>query len=269
MSKQFIHSTRREVFEILRRPGVTAIFIVATLLLVLAGPFGTQSAMSFTARLGYWMTIVVITGSTGTIITVTMRALLNKRPRWFVTTMIICVASSVITLFVLGINWFLLGLAPFRPDILLGIGLNTLAIAAIVTGVAIWRDSTHAAENLSDPELPPPAQDMRPALLDRLPFDKRGALISMTVRDHYVEIVTTSGTELLLMRLSDAIRETTGCKGMQIHRSHWIALDQIIAVNRDGPRANVRLSDGRDIPASRTYVPALKEAGLLPTLRSD
>ncbi|MCB1397271.1 MAG: LytTR family transcriptional regulator, partial [Rhodobacteraceae bacterium] len=85
----------------------------------------------------------------------------------------------------------------------------------------------------------------------------------LSVQDHYVEVVTTRGRELLLMRLSDAIAETEGCAGLQVHRSHWVALDQVQAAHRDGARAVLTLSDGREIPVSRTYVPAAKEAGLL------
>ena len=35
-------------------------------------------------------------------------------------------------------------------------------------------------------------------------------------------------------------------------------------VARDGDKARITLKDGRDIPASRSYIPALKHAGLLP-----
>ncbi|MCW1932118.1 LytTR family DNA-binding domain-containing protein [Pararhodobacter zhoushanensis] len=96
----------------------------------------------------------------------------------------------------------------------------------------------------------------------RLPLDKRGALISLSVQDHYVEVVTLRGRELLLMRLSDAIAETGGDVGLQVHRSHWVALDQVRAARREGARGVLTLSDGREIPVSRTYAAAAKAAGL-------
>ena len=109
-----------------------------------------------------------------------------------------------------------------------------------------------------------PATTQSPALLDRLPFDKRGPLLALSVSDHYVEVRTSKGHELLLMRLSDAIRETAPEPGLQIHRSHWVAKSAVQSARRDGARAFLTLIDGTEVPASRTYLPALKEAGLLP-----
>ena len=120
------------------------------------------------------------------------------------------------------------------------------------------RRNRRPAPVAGSPSVPAP-----PRLLTRLPLAKRGPLLSLSVQDHYVEVVTTRGRELLLMRLSDAIAETEGCAGLQVHRSHWVALDQVQAAHRDGARAVLTLSDGREIPVSRTYVPAAKEAGLL------
>jgi len=73
---------------------------------------------------------------------------------------------------------------------------------------------------------------------------------------------------MLLMRLSDAIRETAPTAGLQVHRSHWVARDQIASVKRTGDRAIMTLKTGAEIPASRTYIPALRDAGLLPTVRN-
>ena len=87
--------------------------------------------------------------------------------------------------------------------------------------------------------------------------------MSLSVQDHYVEVTTTKGRELILLRLGDAMAEVGETAGLQVHRSHWVATDQVTAARRDGARAILTMSDGRDIPVSRTYVPAIKEAGLL------
>ena len=44
-----------------------------------------------------------------------------------------------------------------------------------------------------------------PRLLTRLPYEKRGTLLSLSALDHYTEVVTTTGKELVLIRLADAI----------------------------------------------------------------
>ena len=66
------------------------------------------------------------------------------------------------------------------------------------------------------------------------------------------------------MRLADAIAETGDTAGLQVHRSHWVALDQVRGVRREGDRAILSMAHGPDIPASRSNIAALKEAGLLP-----
>ncbi len=78
-----------------------------------------------------------------------------------------------------------------------------------------------------------------------------------------MEVSTTKGTELLLMRLTDAIAEATPTDGLQIHRSHRVAQDHVAAVRRDGGRTLVQLSDGRELPVSRSNLSALRGAGLV------
>lgn len=103
-----------------------------------------------------------------------------------------------------------------------------------------------------------------PTLLDRLPLDKRAPLVALSVEDHYVRIRTTKGEEMILMRLADAIRETAATPGLQVHRSHWVAFDQVVAVRRKGDCALLKMSHGPDVPVSRANLPKLREAGLLP-----
>ena len=88
--------------------------------------------------------------------------------------------------------------------------------------------------------------------------------MALTVQDHYVNIRTTNGSELVLMRLADAIREVGDTKGLQVHRSHWIAVDQVTAASRKGDGAVLSMTQGDDIPVSRANVAKIREAGLLP-----
>ena len=100
--------------------------------------------------------------------------------------------------------------------------------------------------------------------LGRLPLAKRGPLVSLSVEDHYVRIRTRQGEEMVLMRLADAVRETRGVVGLQVHRSHWVALDQVRGAARRGDGAVLTMSTGPDIPVSRANVAAIRDAGLLP-----
>lgn len=99
-----------------------------------------------------------------------------------------------------------------------------------------------------------------PALLKRLPPGKReGQIISVSMQDHYAEVTTTSGSALILMRLSDAIEMLEDYPGLQIHRSHWVGLAQIDELVKRGRNTLVLLKDGRELPVGSTYLRHVKE----------
>jgi DNA-binding LytR/AlgR family response regulator len=102
-----------------------------------------------------------------------------------------------------------------------------------------------------------------PAILERVPLPQRGKLIALIVEDHYVDIVTDKGKTLVLMRLADAIREAAPVLGLQVHRSHWVALDAVLRTQRSEGKIVIELANGMKLPVSRGYLPAAKEAGLV------
>ena len=103
-----------------------------------------------------------------------------------------------------------------------------------------------------------PAPEYAP-LLDRLPDEARpGRLISISMQDHYAAVTMTTGTFLLLMRLSDALQLLGQIKGAQVHRSHWAAADFASDLTRDGRRTLLQLRDGRTLPVSASYLDAAK-----------
>ncbi|MGH7028744.1 LytTR family DNA-binding domain-containing protein, partial [Brevundimonas sp.] len=98
--------------------------------------------------------------------------------------------------------------------------------------------------------------------LDRLPPRLRGArLIAVQAEDHYLRLHTDAGSDLILMRLSDALTELEGLEGAQTHRSWWVARDAVASVARGDGRAALTLDGGSVAPVSRRYARALREAG--------
>ena len=91
-------------------------------------------------------------------------------------------------------------------------------------------------------------------VLQRLPIEKRGEFISMTVMDHYVEVTTTRGKHLILMRFNDAIAEIPSHLGLQIHRSYWVASDQVQAHRRDGKQL-LLITTAQDALARQPQIP--------------
>jgi DNA-binding LytR/AlgR family response regulator len=52
-------------------------------------------------------------------------------------------------------------------------------------------------------------------------------------------------------------------RGHRVHRSHWVAEDAIRETLRRDGRVFLTMTDGAEIPVSRSYQKALREAGLL------
>lgn len=86
----------------------------------------------------------------------------------------------------------------------------------------------------------------------------QGALWAISVRDHYVDVRTSTGQASLLMRLSDAMAEAEPVEGIQVHRSHWVAWAAVAAAEREGARLFLRLQDGARIPVSRAHRPRVE-----------
>jgi len=139
------------------------------------------------------------------------------------------------------------------PYMLGPVATVTVAITAINVFLAKGDPvQTHAA----------PAGSAPARFLDRLPPRLRGAAIrAVQGEDHYLRIHTDRGSDLILMRLSDALDELEGLEGAQTHRSWWVAKDAVRDVERGDGRAILTLEGGLTVPVSRRYARALREAG--------
>ncbi|MFC2951518.1 LytTR family DNA-binding domain-containing protein [Marinicaulis aureus] len=99
--------------------------------------------------------------------------------------------------------------------------------------------------------------------LSRLPAKYRGAeLYAVSSEDHYLRIHTDRGEELILMRLSDAMRELEGAEGLQTHRSWWVASKGVDEMSRENGKQTLMLKSGVAAPVSRSFAKAVREAGL-------
>lgn len=225
----------------------------------IAGPFGTVDLLPIVPRIAYWLVTAFATYGAASLSSELTRGWLGgQSPALRIGAMGIATGLAV-SLVVLGINLVSFGWWPDLSE--LPVFLATLFAISIIVTTVIAFAQRHAAS--APPASAPPAPEP-PALLARLPLDKRGALVALSVEDHYTRVRTTRGEELLLMRLSDAIREVGAIPGAQVHRSHWVAFDQVTQARREGDRAILTLTHGAEIPVSRANLPKIKEAGLLP-----
>ena len=253
MSNPLPHSALRELRHHLARPATLVALAGAVGLLVLAGPFGTLDSLNLAERLGYWSAVVVSTYATGAAIDVMLRPRLSGLGRIGRFGALTLGTAAAVTGVVVALNGTILGAWP--------VGAGALAMLATIFAVAAIAT---ALLQIAAPSGDSAQADGTPPLLDRLPLDKRGPLVALSVEDHYVRVRTARGEGLLLMRLGDAIREAAPTPGLQVHRSHWVATEAVAAVRRDGDCAILRMRAGGDIPASRSHIPALKAAGLMP-----
>lgn len=251
------HSTLREWWHHLRQPIALALMLGVAIVLSLMGPFGTDSSLRPVPRLAFWSAITTSTYAVGCFVAIGLRAVWPAtRPLGLRIALTGVLTGLAVTATVLLINWAALGQRPDGPG-----------LPATVFGIAVTVSIMFDLLRLQHDPSPAPAiatQATGPAILDRLPVAQRGTLLALSAEDHYVRVRTDCGDALCLMRLSDAMRETGGVPGLQVHRSHWVARQAIAATHRSGDKAVIRLTDGTELPVSRRYVPTLKEAGLLP-----
>lgn len=243
----------RELREHFRRPTVLAALAGIAVVLAVAGPFQSLLSVPFLGRLGYWVAVVVITYGVGFFVGGLVHFLTRERSR----VLRGMLSVLAITLAVSPLLILLNGGVGIWPDSLGEVASSFLVVLAVSAAMETVGAVAEAEE--------PPAPMQPPAILGRLPLEKRGALVSMSAQDHYVEVVTTKGRELLLMRLGDAMRETTGVPGLQVHRAHWVARDQIASVEKRGDAAVIIVLDGTEIPVSRSGIRVVQDAGLLPS----
>jgi hypothetical protein len=113
------------------------------------------------------------------------------------------------------------------------------------------------------PETPAPAP-VRARLHARLSPAFEGDILALESEDHYVRVHGMRGSELLHMRLRDAIAEMDGHPGEQIHRSWWVARGAVTEVQARGRGCEVHLANGERAPVARDSVDRLTRSQFLP-----
>ncbi len=257
MNDSPLHSTLREMRDYAGNGRMWSAMLLLGLVAGLVGPFGTFEAMAPLARIAYWVAIVCGTGAIGTFVAGWgERALIRRLPRLVASALAGALAGPPTAAFVALLNLGVFGHEVRAIDLWpLTLYCTLIASAVTVLGAVVMRLEPDVPATVTMPVAPP--------LLERLPPAQRGRLIHIAVSDHYVDVTTDRGTSLVLMRLSDAIRETAPLAGMQVHRSHWVAIEAVRrSVRRDG-KPMLELETGTLVPVSRTYLPAAKAAGLL------
>jgi DNA-binding LytR/AlgR family response regulator len=83
------------------------------------------------------------------------------------------------------------------------------------------------------------------------------------MEDHYVRAHTAAGSDLVLMRMRDAVAELGGLAGLQVHRSWWVAEAAVAGHRRNGRQLSLTLKNGLEAPVARSAEAAVRAAGWL------
>lgn len=243
---------KREIAVLFGSKKTLTLLALVAFLAGLSGPFGTYEALSPFQRHLYWVLAVIGTAATGHVAGTAVEHVLRGKA-W--PTIPRLLAASVLTsLPVFGVMTLVMLGFGFQPD-----SEDLLVLLAqclvVVGGVTFLQFFTFA------PAIEP-KQVSIPMLICRLPHNKRGRLIRLMAQDHYVEVVTDTGRALVSMRFRDAIAETVPEAGVQVHRSHWVALHAVTGRSRKNDRTGLRLCDESVVPVGRKFKNIVRQKGL-------
>jgi hypothetical protein len=233
------------------------IAVGAGVVLALTGAFGT-TMIPLWLRFAYWVPLILVGAVWAHLCSqVTERFIDPDEQPWLTVAVLSAATAGPLT----GLVWLVTGLV-FESEIypvsrlvhFIGpVLVVTIALSAI--GVFLSRAppvQTHAGASGAAPA----------RFLDRLPPRLRGATLhAVQAEDHYLRLHTDRGSDLILMRLSDAVAELEGLEGARTHRSWWVARDAVREAKRGDGRATLTLEGGVVAPVSRRYARALREGG--------
>ncbi|MCZ8335799.1 MAG: LytTR family DNA-binding domain-containing protein [Rhodobacteraceae bacterium] len=243
----------------------------ATLIAAITGPMGSYENCTFDHRLmlwGMWIGLFALIGTGARAFVHQVLGLRDFHRGGLLTAVLVAcgVGFPVNAMNVLSV-------LPVSDGPYLNAGLPEIAATAFVLTLAIvahhhfWHGAPLSmAQPLgAEPVATAPAEAAEPfpRIVMRLEPALRGPLVALSVRDHYVDVQTVAGRGTLLMRLGDAVEEVEPVVGAQVHRSHWVAWDQVMAVDRSEAKVSLVMTAGPRIPVSRTNRDRLVERGLI------
>ena len=260
MNDTILQLALRELRVIAASLRLWVIFCAVVLLFAIIAPLGTDR-LGLLPRFGYWL--VLHAGAWFFAITFAITA--NVVLRHHIVSMFIrmligaTLAALPIGLVIQCVQLLWFGEVPSLTSYLTDTALSVplCVIFCVMTYLAMSEDrrlsSPLPLQTLTQegtrPEIP---------LLARLNPGNRGALQHISVEDHYSLVRTERGRELILLRFSDALKETGTSDGMQVHRSHWVARHFVASMRQSNGKLSLILKDGTEVPVSRPNITAAR-----------
>ena len=227
---------------------VVIISFAAGIVLSILAPYGT-GRMDTVTRFAYWIGLCMAGGFGSTLFDVAAYLKKTKQNIWLRALGRSIGSAALVSTFVLVMQ---------SPN-------NTLAGLALtifyVWIIAILICGTGALIELAFRK-PVATAPSRASLIDRLkPALRSAEIYALSSEDHYVRIITSKGDDLVLIRLKDAIAETAPLRGVQTHRSWWVAETGIDKSSFKNGKSEIVLKNGNTVPVSRSGKSRVKDAG--------
>ena len=226
------------------------IAIISALLFAFLGPFDTFKSMPIYQRLAFWFTLIAGCGMVGHVIV--MFALYHPKIAHWPRALRLLVGAAIMAfpglLVFLQVDYFFrgkiysLGHWPFLWTTVFVIS-SAISFANFMPPFINIRDEEKGIDQ--DPQYVP--------FLRRLSADLGYELVSLSMKDHYVQVTTKEGDQLIHATFAEAMSELDQFPGVQIHRSHWVAENAISRLVSQGRSDFLELVDGRKLPVSNSY----------------
>ena len=226
--------------------------------LAIINPYGATSGLNFWQGWLYWTGLVIYGSVMGSLTSYFAMRWMEGRAGWMIWLVVTTVTALLVTPVLATIHFLLGSTTAFQGLPLLFVFV--WVISAAMTGVGFMM---HLLETRNEPaEAVVSGPGTNRTFMDRLPLPYRTAdLYAISSEDHYLRIHTSAGEHLFLERLSTAIHLLSGVPGLQTHRSWWVAENGVSAAKSRNGRIVITLKSDVEVPVSRTYAKAVREAG--------
>lgn len=236
-----------------------AVLLAIGTFLTIINPYGATTRMPFILAWCYWTGMIFYGATIGELCSRLITKILVGWSVWLLWLII----ASVTAVFITPVIAFISAGSRFPIGDLPKLYALVWVISAAMTGLGLLMSSVNekAVVETADAAAPGSETIIR-NYMTRLPLPYRnGDLYAISSEDHYLRMHTSAGEHLVLDRLVDAIRELEGAKGLQTHRSWWVAETGVDKGKSANGRIVLTLKSGVEAPVSRTYAKAVREAG--------
>ncbi len=244
-------------------PIALSMFLGLTAVAVIAQPFDTHGALSLPLRGLYWSVLIAVSIVAGATCDEISYRLSHPRVPWQAALIAALLMTATFAPFVYLWSQVLIllggGLDPQFWSMVLHVFVPSLTVYSVIHAL---RPYLHPAGAEASPEVeaaPGTEPDPLPRLFSRLNHPQ-AIVYRVSANDHLTLVATDRGVEQIRMRFADAVEEMAPVAGCHVHRSHWVPLEAVDAVERRSGKLMVKLINGDELPVSRTYRPRLEEA---------